>query len=174
MSSNSSYPHIFKSVTRLTLGRFVTILMASISNPFLFPSGFSLWLQVICLTFWWYWPQHVPCWQRGVQLICTRSGYHYQRNLPVPGRARNLPLLSHRYLNFVAESFAHFTQLFCLLIYSSVFLLWNAEYCGTFCYPNVAQSPYLHTVGEKLLPGIEVLWTGESNTFSHQLTNTWC
>lgn len=36
-----------------------------------------------------------------------------------------------------------------------------AEYCGTFCYPNVAQSPYLRTVGEKLLPGIEVLWTGK-------------
>lgn len=37
-----------------------------------------------------------------------------------------------------------------------------AEYCGTFCYPNVAQSPYLRTVGEKLLPGIEVLWTGKN------------
>lgn len=35
------------------------------------------------------------------------------------------------------------------------------EYCGTFCYPNVAQSPYLRTIGEKLLPGVEVLWTGE-------------
>ncbi|KAK7810900.1 hypothetical protein U0070_013554 [Myodes glareolus] len=34
------------------------------------------------------------------------------------------------------------------------------KYCGTFCYPNVSQSPYLRTVGEKLLPGIEVLWTG--------------
>lgn len=34
------------------------------------------------------------------------------------------------------------------------------EYCGTFCYPNVAQSPYLRTVGEKLLPGIDILWTG--------------
>lgn len=37
----------------------------------------------------------------------------------------------------------------------------NPEYCGTLCYPNVAQSPYLRTVGEKLLPGIDVLWTGE-------------
>lgn len=39
-------------------------------------------------------------------------------------------------------------------------ILFCVEYCGTFCYPNVAQSPYLRTVGEKLLPGIEVLWTG--------------
>ncbi|XP_062927489.1 protein O-GlcNAcase isoform X2 [Mobula hypostoma] len=40
------------------------------------------------------------------------------------------------------------------------FLFCPTEYCGTFCYPNVAQSPYLRTVGEKLLPGIDVLWTG--------------
>lgn len=42
------------------------------------------------------------------------------------------------------------------------------EYCGTFCYPNVSQSPYLHTVGEKLLPGIDILWTGEFEAWS------WC
>lgn len=41
----------------------------------------------------------------------------------------------------------------------------NSEYCGTFCYPSVPQSPYLHTVGEKLLPDIDVLWTGKSNSF---------
>lgn len=41
-----------------------------------------------------------------------------------------------------------------------------AEYCGTFCYPNVSQSPYLHTVGEKLLPGIDILWTGMCDTLS--------
>lgn len=40
------------------------------------------------------------------------------------------------------------------------FLFCPTEYCGTFCYPNVAHSPYLKTVGEKLLPGIDVLWTG--------------
>uniref|UniRef100_H2TWU2 Protein O-GlcNAcase n=1 Tax=Takifugu rubripes TaxID=31033 RepID=H2TWU2_TAKRU len=40
------------------------------------------------------------------------------------------------------------------------FLFCPTEYCGTLCYPNVAQSPYLRTVGEKLLPGIDVLWTG--------------
>lgn len=50
----------------------------------------------------------------------------------------------------------------CTLLISDV-LFSFAEYCGTFCYPNVAQSPYLRTVGEKLLPGIDVLWTGKSN-----------
>ncbi|XP_041065110.1 protein O-GlcNAcase isoform X2 [Carcharodon carcharias] len=40
------------------------------------------------------------------------------------------------------------------------FLFCPTEYCGTFCYPNVAHSPYLRTVGDKLLPGIDVLWTG--------------
>lgn len=136
------------------------------SNPFLSPTGFSLWLQVICLTFWRYWTQHVLCWQRGVQFICTRSGFPYQRNLPVPGRAWNLPLLSHRYISSTSE-YAHFPQLFHLLIFSLFVCLLpcNTEYCGTFCYPNVAQSPYLHTVGEKLLLGIEVLWTGESYSF---------
>lgn len=47
-----------------------------------------------------------------------------------------------------------------------VVLPWYPEYCGTFCYPNVPQSPYLHTVGEKLLPGIDVLWTGEFKAHS--------
>lgn len=67
------------------------------------------------------------------------------------------------------------SQLFLWLIYTMhncwihtlihnlfVFVSWNPEYCGTFCYPSVSQSPYLHTVGEKLLPGIDVLWTGEA------------
>uniref|UniRef100_A0A674NXZ2 Protein O-GlcNAcase n=1 Tax=Takifugu rubripes TaxID=31033 RepID=A0A674NXZ2_TAKRU len=51
------------------------------------------------------------------------------------------------------------------------FLFCPTEYCGTLCYPNVAQSPYLRTVGEKLLPGIDVLWTadGEDSTVSIQI-----
>lgn len=52
-----------------------------------------------------------------------------------------------------------------LFLYHALSQLFNvslsSEYCGTFCYPNVPQSPYLRTVGEKLLPGIEVLWTGK-------------
>lgn len=72
------------------------ILLLSYFNPPLSP-GYTLWLQVICLTFWWYWPQHVPCWQRSVQLFCACSGFHYKWNIPVPGRAWNFPFLSYRY-----------------------------------------------------------------------------
>lgn len=57
--------------------------------------------------------------------------------------------------------FSYFQSLMLILPCHFISSCWNTEYCGTFCYPNVAQSPYLHTVGEKLLPGIDILWTGE-------------
>uniref|UniRef100_A0A6I8QSK0 protein O-GlcNAcase n=1 Tax=Xenopus tropicalis TaxID=8364 RepID=A0A6I8QSK0_XENTR len=65
----------------------------------------------------------------------------------------------------VFSSFAHAqiaitNEIFQYLSEPETFLFCPTEYCGTFCYPNAAQSPYLHTVGEKLLPGIDVLWTG--------------
>ncbi|XP_056388844.1 protein O-GlcNAcase isoform X2 [Hyla sarda] len=65
----------------------------------------------------------------------------------------------------IFSSFAHAqvsitNEIFQYLGEPENFLFCPTEYCGTFCYPNVAQSPYLRTVGEKLLPGIEVLWTG--------------
>ncbi|XP_016127652.1 protein O-GlcNAcase isoform X1 [Sinocyclocheilus grahami] len=65
----------------------------------------------------------------------------------------------------VFSSFAHAqvsitNEIFQYLGEPEIFLFCPTEYCGTFCYPNVSQSPYLHTIGEKLLPGIEVLWTG--------------
>ncbi|XP_063290434.1 protein O-GlcNAcase isoform X1 [Pelobates fuscus] len=65
----------------------------------------------------------------------------------------------------VFSSFAHAqvaitNEIYQYLNEPETFLFCPTEYCGTFCYPNVAQSPYLKTVGEKLLPGIEVLWTG--------------
>uniref|UniRef100_A0A8C8K545 Protein O-GlcNAcase n=1 Tax=Oncorhynchus tshawytscha TaxID=74940 RepID=A0A8C8K545_ONCTS len=76
----------------------------------------------------------------------------------------------------VFSSFAHAqvsitNEIFQYLGEPETFLFCPTEYCGTFCYPNVAQSPYLHTVGEKLLPGIEVLWTadGEDSTVSIQI-----
>lgn len=134
----------------------------------MFYLGYPFWLQVLCLTFWWHRPQYVPCWQRGVQLICTRSGFYHQRNLPVPWRARNLPLLSHRYSHsrhmvfLTSKYITNLTLLFCLPLSPML----CPEYCGTFCYPNVSQSPYLHTVGEKLLPGIDILWTGEFEAWS--------
>ncbi|EAW49744.1 O-GlcNAcase [Homo sapiens] len=65
----------------------------------------------------------------------------------------------------VFSSFAHAqvsitNEIYQYLGEPETFLFCPTEYCGTFCYPNVSQSPYLRTVGEKLLPGIEVLWTG--------------
>ncbi|TSK42173.1 Protein O-GlcNAcase [Bagarius yarrelli] len=65
----------------------------------------------------------------------------------------------------VFSSFAHAqvsitNEIFQYLGEPETFLFCPTEYCGTFCYPNVAQSPYLRTVGEKLLPGVDVLWTG--------------
>ncbi|KAK7930837.1 hypothetical protein WMY93_007232 [Mugilogobius chulae] len=65
----------------------------------------------------------------------------------------------------VFSSFAHAqvsitNEIYQYLGEPQTFLFCPTEYCGTFCYPNVSQSPYLHTVGEKLLPSIDVLWTG--------------
>uniref|UniRef100_A0A8D2ZR79 protein O-GlcNAcase n=1 Tax=Scophthalmus maximus TaxID=52904 RepID=A0A8D2ZR79_SCOMX len=65
----------------------------------------------------------------------------------------------------VFSSFAHAqvsitNEIYQYLGEPETFLFCPTEYCGTFCYPNVSQSPYLHTVGEKLLPDIDVLWTG--------------
>ncbi|KAL1263171.1 hypothetical protein QQF64_005910, partial [Cirrhinus molitorella] len=65
----------------------------------------------------------------------------------------------------VFSSFAHAqvsitNEIFQYLGEPEIFLFCPTEYCGTFCYPNVSQSPYLSTIGEKLLPGIDVLWTG--------------
>uniref|UniRef100_A0A671YHA9 Protein O-GlcNAcase n=1 Tax=Sparus aurata TaxID=8175 RepID=A0A671YHA9_SPAAU len=76
----------------------------------------------------------------------------------------------------VFSSFAHAqvsitNEIYQYLGEPETFLFCPTEYCGTFCYPNVPQSPYLHTVGEKLLPGIDVLWTadGEDSTVSIQI-----
>ncbi|XP_062852093.1 protein O-GlcNAcase [Trichomycterus rosablanca] len=65
----------------------------------------------------------------------------------------------------VFSSFAHAqvsitNEIFQYLGEPETFLFCPTEYCGTFCYPSVSQSPYLLTVGEKLLPGIDILWTG--------------
>uniref|UniRef100_Q8VIJ5-2 Isoform 2 of Protein O-GlcNAcase n=1 Tax=Rattus norvegicus TaxID=10116 RepID=Q8VIJ5-2 len=64
----------------------------------------------------------------------------------------------------VFSSFAHAqvsitNEIYQYLGEPETFLFCPTEYCGTFCYPSVSQSPYLRTVGEKLLPGIEVLWS---------------
>ncbi|XP_037328445.2 protein O-GlcNAcase [Pungitius pungitius] len=49
------------------------------------------------------------------------------------------------------------------------FLFCPTDYCAAFCTPNVSQSSYLHTVGEKLLPRIDVLWTGPK-VVSHKIS----
>uniref|UniRef100_A0AAX7T7S2 protein O-GlcNAcase n=1 Tax=Astatotilapia calliptera TaxID=8154 RepID=A0AAX7T7S2_ASTCA len=50
-----------------------------------------------------------------------------------------------------------------------VFLFCPTDYCAVFCTPSVTQSSYLNTVGEKLLPGIDVLWTGPK-VVSHKIS----
>ncbi|XP_061625821.1 uncharacterized protein LOC133476450 isoform X3 [Phyllopteryx taeniolatus] len=49
------------------------------------------------------------------------------------------------------------------------FLFCPTDYCAAFCSPNVFQSFYLHTVGDELLPGIDVLWTGPK-VVSHKIS----
>uniref|UniRef100_A0A1A7Y9D0 protein O-GlcNAcase n=1 Tax=Iconisemion striatum TaxID=60296 RepID=A0A1A7Y9D0_9TELE len=49
------------------------------------------------------------------------------------------------------------------------FLFCPTDYCAAFCTPNVLQSSYLLTVGENLLPGIDILWTGPK-VVSHEIS----
>ncbi|XP_050176950.1 protein O-GlcNAcase-like isoform X4 [Myiozetetes cayanensis] len=42
----------------------------------------------------------------------------------------------------------------------SVFLFCPTEYCSSLCSPSPSQSCYLQTIGQELLPGISVIWTG--------------
>uniref|UniRef100_A0A8C1JP71 protein O-GlcNAcase n=1 Tax=Cyprinus carpio TaxID=7962 RepID=A0A8C1JP71_CYPCA len=63
------------------------------------------------------------------------------------------------------SSFAHAqvtvaNEIFRFLGEPPVFLFCPTEYCSSLCTPSVSKSPYLLTVGEDLLPGISVIWTG--------------
>lgn len=49
------------------------------------------------------------------------------------------------------------------------FLFCPTDYCAAFCTPSVSQSSYLHTVGDNLLPGIDILWTGPK-VVSHKIS----
>ncbi|XP_064275156.1 protein O-GlcNAcase-like isoform X2 [Passer domesticus] len=42
----------------------------------------------------------------------------------------------------------------------STFLFCPTEYCSSLCSPSPSQSCYLQTIGQELLPGIAVIWTG--------------
>uniref|UniRef100_A0A671P8G3 protein O-GlcNAcase n=1 Tax=Sinocyclocheilus anshuiensis TaxID=1608454 RepID=A0A671P8G3_9TELE len=63
------------------------------------------------------------------------------------------------------SSFAHAqvtvaNEIFHFLGEPPVFLFCPTEYCSSLCTPSVSKSPYLLTIGENLLPGISVIWTG--------------
>ncbi|XP_031144704.1 protein O-GlcNAcase isoform X2 [Sander lucioperca] len=72
------------------------------------------------------------------------------------------------------SSFAHAQVAITNAVYQHLgdpetFLFCPTDYCAAFCTPNVSQSAYLHTVGEKLLPGIDILWTGPK-VVSHKIS----
>uniref|UniRef100_UPI0037E95183 protein O-GlcNAcase n=1 Tax=Semicossyphus pulcher TaxID=241346 RepID=UPI0037E95183 len=63
------------------------------------------------------------------------------------------------------SSFAHAQVAITNTVYQHLgepetFLFCPTDYCAAFCTPTVTQSSYLNTVGEGLLPGIDILWTG--------------
>ncbi|XP_055055331.1 protein O-GlcNAcase isoform X1 [Misgurnus anguillicaudatus] len=64
------------------------------------------------------------------------------------------------------SSFAHAqvtvaNEIFRFLGEPPVFLFCPTEYCNSLCTPSVSKSPYLLTIGEDLLPGISIIWTGK-------------
>ncbi|KAM9489999.1 protein O-GlcNAcase-like isoform 1-T1 [Salvelinus alpinus] len=69
---------------------------------------------------------------------------------------------AHAQVAVTNEVFKHLGQ-------PATFLFCPTDYCAAFCTPIVSQSAYLHTVGENLLPGIDVLWTGPK-VVSHHIT----
>ncbi|XP_051957637.1 protein O-GlcNAcase [Xyrauchen texanus] len=48
-----------------------------------------------------------------------------------------------------------------------IFLFCPTDYCAAFCTPSVPLSSYLNTVGEKLNPAIDILWTGPKVVSNH-------
>uniref|UniRef100_A0A8C4RNF1 protein O-GlcNAcase n=1 Tax=Erpetoichthys calabaricus TaxID=27687 RepID=A0A8C4RNF1_ERPCA len=74
----------------------------------------------------------------------------------------------------VFSSFAHAqvsvaNEIFQYLEEPCTFLFCPTEYCNSLCYPCLAKSAYLKTIGEELLPGIGVIWTG-TKVISKELT----
>ncbi|XP_039607893.1 protein O-GlcNAcase isoform X1 [Polypterus senegalus] len=74
----------------------------------------------------------------------------------------------------VFSSFAHAqvsvaNEIFQYLEEPCTFLFCPTEYCNSLCYPSLAKSAYLKTIGEELLPGIGVIWTG-TKVISKELT----
>ncbi|XP_063068010.1 protein O-GlcNAcase [Engraulis encrasicolus] len=72
------------------------------------------------------------------------------------------------------SSFAHAqvsvtNEIYSFLGEPPIFLFCPTEYCDSLCSPSVAKSPYLLTVGEDLMQGIAVIWTG-SRVISRELS----
>nr|XP_029506599.1 protein O-GlcNAcase-like [Oncorhynchus nerka] len=79
-----------------------------------------------------------------------------------PADKKAFSSFAHAQVAVTNEVFTHLGQ-------PDTFLFCPTDYCAAFCTPNVSQSAYLHTVGENLLPGIDVLWTGPK-VVSHHIT----
>ncbi|XP_013780616.2 protein O-GlcNAcase-like, partial [Limulus polyphemus] len=60
----------------------------------------------------------------------------------------------HAQVSVTNEVFQHLSQ--------PKFLFCPTEYCAGRAIPNVQNSEYLNTVGTKLLPGIDIMWTGKT------------
>ncbi|XP_074640311.1 protein O-GlcNAcase-like isoform X2 [Tubulanus polymorphus] len=59
---------------------------------------------------------------------------------------------AHAQVSVTNEVYQHLGQ--------SKFLFCPTEYCSTRAVPDVKTSEYLNTLGTKLLPGIDIMWTG--------------
>ncbi|CAH1782880.1 unnamed protein product [Owenia fusiformis] len=59
---------------------------------------------------------------------------------------------AHAQVSVTNETFQHLEQ--------PTFLFCPTEYCASRAVPTVSSSEYLNTIGAKLLPGVDILWTG--------------
>jgi len=64
----------------------------------------------------------------------------------------------------VFQSFAHAQATVTNAVYEHLkqpaFMFCPTEYCARRAVPTVSSSQYLNTIGGKLLPGVEIMWTG--------------
>lgn len=71
----------------------------------------------------------------------------------------------------IFQSFAHAQVSVTNEVYQHLgqpkFLFCPTEYCSTRAVPSVPQSEYLNTIGSKLLPGIDIMWTGQKVITKH-------
>ncbi|KAL1005517.1 hypothetical protein UPYG_G00060090 [Umbra pygmaea] len=79
-----------------------------------------------------------------------------------PADKQAFSTFAHAQVAVTNEVFTHLGQ-------PETFLFCPTDYCAAFCSPTVSLSAYLHTVGDNLLPGVDVLWTGPK-VVSHHIT----